>query len=169
MYHRIPLRDRIGRLSALLIVVLVLACAKEPIENAIVTHPEAYRGQLLIAGVASDFKENVITRIINRYGDKYAIRLSSFDELDNIDYSDYDIILLVDEVQAWMLFNRKFKRVMKDISEREKVVIFITAGNPDWEYDYDGLDAITSASDIVEEERVLEAITRKIDGILNAK
>jgi len=42
----------------------------------------------------------------------------------------------------------------------------MTAGNPDYEYSYGGVDAITSASRIANEEAIFTELSEEIDRII---
>jgi len=44
----------------------------------------------------------------------------------------------------------------------------MTAGDPDWTYSYQGVDAITSASVVEKEDVKFEEIVQQIDQLLNA-
>ena len=45
----------------------------------------------------------------------------------------------------------------------------MTAGDPDWQYRYQDLDAITSASIVGEEDRVVKELTNRIDQLISLR
>ncbi len=57
---------------------------------------------------------------------------------------------------------------LEDYSPKDNVVLFMTAGDPDWTYSYQGVDAITSASVVEKEDVKFEEIVQQIDQLLNA-
>ena len=58
---------------------------------------------------------------------------------------------------------------LEDNQSKDNVVLFMTAGDPDWTYSYQGVDAITSASVVENEDVKFQEITQQIDQIINSK
>lgn len=77
------------------------------------------------------------------------------------------MILVMDDSEAWTLWNFSLKSFLKKTENCNNIVLFITAGDPDWKYRYKDLDAITSASIVGNEDRVFNELTVKIDGMIS--
>ena len=142
-------------------LALVLACAKKIPEQRFTAENPAY--DLLITGVTSEFKADIIQRIIDRYKGKGNVDLVTLDHLDRLTCDDYDAILVMDSVRAWSLFNFSLKSFLEQTQDCGNVVLLYTAGNPNWKYQYHELDAVTSASQMDDQDRVFNELTYAID------
>ncbi|MEZ4579312.1 MAG: hypothetical protein R2875_15275 [Desulfobacterales bacterium] len=118
---------------------------------------------LLITGVTSEFKADIIQRIIDRYKGQGNVDLVTLDHLDRLTCDDYDAILVMDSVRAWSLFNFSLKSFLEQTQDCGNVVLLYTAGNPNWKYQYHELDAVTSASQMDDQDRVFNELTYAID------
>jgi len=76
------------------------------------------------------------------------------------------VVLIMDTCLAWTDFNPSLKAFVEDLEGGKNVVLFMTAGNPDWTFSYKDIDAITSASRIENEDTVFAEIVKRIDGIV---
>ncbi len=151
----------------ILCLPLFLSCAKKiPEQRFAVQNPEY---DLLITGVTSEFKADIILRIIDRYKDQGNVDLVNIDKLDRLECDDYDAILVMDSVRAWSLFNFSLKSFLEKTQDCKNVVLLYTAGNPDWKYQYHEIDAITSASQIDDQDRVFNELTYAIDLLVFGK
>ena len=81
---------------------------------------------------------------------------------------DYDAVLIMDTCLAWSHFNNSVKDFL-DKSENQNVVFFMTADDPDWTFTYNGVDAITSASEKANQVPMIDRLSAAIDGILGFK
>ena len=122
--------------------------------------------KMLIAGDVSDFKDALRNQIVSKYRDSGAIQVVSIARLKEMDPMAYDVILIMDTCMAWSGFNPAMKAFLDRSAEHYKIVLFITAGDPDWKYRYKGMDAITSASETSQSAQVFGQITTRIDAIL---
>ena len=122
--------------------------------------------RILVTGTTSDFKLGILEEIVGRYAGTCYIRFIPYRDIDLDSISDYSAILIMDECQAWMVFNGKVKRLVDKIERKERITLLLTAGDPDWEYSRNGVDAVTSAS--VEDSRdgVVHEIISSIDGLV---
>jgi len=121
---------------------------------------------LLIAVEPSEFKDQIISRLVDRYRIYGNIDLVGIKTLNNLLCEDYDAVLIMDSCEAWSWFNFTLKSFLKKSEHCSNVILFMTAGNPEWQYHYAGLDAITSASVVGEEDRVFDELSGKIDELL---
>ena len=124
---------------------------------------------LLIGGVTSEFKQGIISRLVDHYKDHGNVDLVDISNLDQVECGDYDAIVVMESRQAWTLFNVALKSFLEKTESCQNIVLLFTAGDPDWEYQFHGLDAVTSASRVENEKRVFNELTYKIDLILSKK
>lgn len=146
------------------LVGLVYACGGQvqevKIEN---TEQEC---QLLIGAIrASDFKNAVVKGIVDKYEATCSIEVMNVGNVKEITQKTYDVVLLVDGCRAGMRFNGKLKNFLDELTQ-QNVVVFVTAGDSEWEYSYNGVDAVTSASQDEKTQEVIQEIADKIDGLL---
>ncbi len=151
----------------ILVLMLTLSCAKEIPEQRFTAENAKY--DLLITGMTSEFKADIISRIVDRYKDQGNVNLVNMDKLDQLQCDDYDAILVVDSVQAWSYWNFSLNSFLEKTENCKNVVLLYTAGDPDWEYQYHELDAITSASQVEDQDRVFNELTYAIDVLISRK
>jgi len=124
---------------------------------------------MIIASDSSAFKDSVRNRIIKHYQDDGNIEIVNIKHLKEIDPFDYDVVLIIDTTLAWSGFNPSLNTFLEDNEYKENVVVFMTAGDPNWAYSYQGVDAITSASVVENEDGIFEKISQQINQILEKK
>ena len=122
--------------------------------------------RILITGATSEFKEAVVAGLVERYQETCRIVTRPLYSLNTKEFNDYDAIVLMDECQAWMAFNTKTTGLIKKIENKDHIILFITAGDPDWTFSTQGIDAITSASEMAGKEQVIERISDRIDALI---
>ena len=147
-----------------LFVIMLFSC-RSGVKEDVYENPEAGH-KILITGATSEFKKRVVEGIVGRYKEDCQIEIMPPSRLEDMDYDDYSAIIIMDQCQAWMAFNVSTLGLVRKIKGREKVILFITAGNPDWRYSYEGIDAITSASEEGKETEVIERISARIDALI---
>ncbi len=103
------------------ILMLSLSCSKQIPEQRFVTENAKY--DLLITGVTSEFKADIISRIVDRYKDQGNVDLVYLDKLDQMQCDDYDAILVIDSVQAWSLWNFSLKSFLEKTENCNNVVL----------------------------------------------
>ncbi|RJP83907.1 MAG: hypothetical protein C4518_20560 [Desulfobacteraceae bacterium] len=148
-------------------LMLILSCVTKIPEQQFVTENPKYT--LLITGVTSEFKADIISRIVDRYKDRGNVSLVNMDKLDRLQCDDYDAILVIDSVQAWSMWNFSLKSFLEKTENCKNVVLLYTAGDPGWKYQYHELDAITSASQVEDQDRVFNELTYAIDVLIAGK
>ncbi len=157
----------IFKATIILVFILLTACAKQIPEQRFTV--ENAKFSLLITGMTSEFKADIISRIVDRYKDKGNIYLINMDKLDQMQCEDYDAILVIDSVQASSLWNFSLKSFLEKTENCKNIVLLYTAGDSDWEYQYHELDAITSASQMDDQDRVFNELTYQIDVLIAKK
>lgn len=126
------------------------------------------RAALLIAGDASEFKDGIRRAIIDRYRATCNIDIININRLPETNANDYDAILIMDTCLAWSNFNRSVKAFL-DKSQNRNVVFFMTVDDPDWTFTYNGVDAITSASEKENQDVMIRRLIAAIDDILGKR
>jgi hypothetical protein len=121
---------------------------------------------MIIASDSSEFKDNIRNRVIQQYQNEGNIELVNIKRLKDIDPIDYDVVLILDTCLAWSGFNPSVNTFLENNKSKDNVVLFMTAGDPDWTYSYQGVDAITSASVVENEDVKFEEITQQINQLL---
>ena len=153
-------------ISILAIVALAFmaSCTRNVKETQFTT--ENVKFNLLVAGDSSDFKDRVRNRIIARYRKNGNIDVVNINNLNDIRPEDYDVILIMDTCIGCEDFNWSMKSFLDRLEDNNNVVLFMTAANPNYEYSYGSVDAITAASKIANEEEILTELSEEIDKII---
>jgi len=146
---------------SLVILVLLFGC-KKGLEQKNIGESS---NKILIAGVKSDFKEKVMKQLFDKFSDDYSFEIRPLKVLRSINYSDYSKILVIDSCEAWMKFNPTVSNHLSKLSEddKKKLILFITAGDPEWQFSSNGVDAITSASEDDKLDNVVKQISERIE------
>ncbi len=146
--------------------MLLLACAGPAMKQHIV-NPDAVF-DLLVASDHTAFKQTIHDRLIERYRDQCNIDIVSVSQIEALKSENYDAIIIMDSTMAWSGFNFSVKQYLNTSIPKERVILVMTADDPDWQFNYNGVDAITSASAIENEEKLFTLITMQIDHILTS-
>ena len=153
-------------LSVLATVTLVfLASCTRNVKEAQFTTENA-KFNLIIAGDSSDFKDEIRKRIIARYSNIGNIDVVNISKLENIKPEDYDVILIMDTCIGCEDFNWSMKGFLDRLQDKNNVVLLMTTGYAHYEYSYGGVDAITAASRIADEEEIFLRLSEEIQRIL---
>jgi hypothetical protein len=148
-------------------LLMLTACSKNLRETTLENPDASYR--LIIAGDSSDFKDSIRDKVVNNYKDICHIQVVNLDKLEEIDYDQYDAVLIMDTLMAWGGFNQEVKTFINALQDNQKVVVFFSAGDAEAKYSYKGVDAITSASIVSNEDVVVDKLTQKIDLLLSKR
>ena len=124
---------------------------------------------MIIASDSSEFKDSIRSQVIQQYQNQGNIEIVNIKRLKDIDPNDYDVVLIIDTCLAWSGFNPALNTFLEDNPSKHNVVLFMTAGDPDWAYSYQGVDAITSASVMENVEVKFQEITEQINAIIAHK
>jgi hypothetical protein len=152
-------------LSAALMIIIFSSCSRN-IKEITINNLNAPH-KIVIASNGSEFKNSIRDKVIKKYSDNCYIEVINLDKLQEVEYDRYDAILVMDAIIAWDAFNPEMKKYIDSLSDKKKVVLFLSAGDEELKYSYNGVDAISSASVVAEEEKVIQEITRKIDLLLS--
>ncbi|NOY59901.1 MAG: hypothetical protein GXO75_13375, partial [Calditrichaeota bacterium] len=80
--------------SILFVLMFTLSCARQIPEKRFVN--ENARFDLLIGGETSDFKDDIVSRLVERYKGGGNIDIVNFTRLKQVQCGDYDVILVMD-------------------------------------------------------------------------
>jgi hypothetical protein len=153
-------------ISTLVIVALAFlaSCTRNVKETQFTT--ENAKFNLIIASDSSDFKDEIRNRIIDKYSNNGNIDVINIDKLENIRPEDYDVILIIDTCIGCEDFNWSMKGFLDRLEDNNNVVLLMTTGYSHHEYNYGGVDAITAASRIANEEEIVTRLSEEIDRII---
>ena len=147
------------------LLLLTLSCSKNIPEQKF---PAEYpKFNLLITGVTSEFKQEIISRLLERYKDKGNVNFVDISKINQMQCVTYDAIVVMDSVQAWSLWNFSLKSFLERTHSCKNIVLLFTADDPEWKYKYRNIDAITSASIVGDEDRVFNELTTQIDELIS--
>lgn len=146
-----------------LLLVLAAGCTRNLKEERY-TRADA-RYNMLIAGDASEFKDRLRQRLIEHYRIGCNIDVVNIATLGRIDDERYSVVVIMDTCLAWSHFNPSIKSFLDRVADRGKVVILMTAEDKDWAFRYQGVDAMTAASNPEDEDLVFERLRNEIDRV----
>ena len=149
---------------AVVALAFLASCTRNVKETQFTT--ENAKFNLLIAADASDFKDRVRNRLIARYSKSGNIDVVNIKKLENIRPEDYDVILIMDTCIGCEDFNWSMKDFLDRLEENNNVVLLMTTGYSHYEFSYGGVDAITAASRIADEEEIFSRLSEEIDRII---
>jgi len=75
------------------------------------------------------------------------------------------ILIAMDQVKAWLLFNSQTKKLRK-ATNLKSAIFFMTAGNNKWKWKEKDVHHIASASERSNLQQVLKEMKTKIDALL---
>lgn len=157
-------RNRLSSLVIIAVLGLVYSCGGQVQEVKI--ENEGQECHLLIGTIrASEFKNAVVQGIVDHYKETCSIEVINVSNVKEITQRTYDVVVLVDECRAGMRLNGKLKNMLDELAQ-QNVVAFITSNDAEWEYNHNGLDAVTSASEDEKTQEVVQEIANKIDELL---
>jgi len=163
-----------GRVTVCLVAVIFLlmlaglqACARSVPE---VRHVAVNaRFTLLIASDASEFKDAVRGRVFDHYKPYSNVEVVNIGSLKTRQTGDFDAVLIIDTCLGWSRFNPSMKAFLDGAQDPDRVVLFMTVDDTEWAFTYQGVDAMTAASHMEDEDRVAADLIRELDKILQAR
>jgi hypothetical protein len=75
----------------------------------------------------------------------------------------------MDTCMAWSSFNPSMKAFLAAAEDPAQVILFLTVDDTDWNFSYQGVDAITAASRMEDEDRVVTDLIQAIEKILQSR
>jgi len=129
--------------------------------------PEATQ-EILIASRESEFKEKIITTIVENYqGQNVNIKIIGLSDVIAENPADYRAVLLINTCMSWDM-DRKVNSFLKKYPDRDNIIVLTTSGSGEWlpKKKKRRFDAISSASEMTDVDQVAKEITEKIDLLL---
>ncbi len=161
---------RAGRWMTIFLLSMLVslhACARSVPEVRHVTVNARFN--LLIASDASVFKDTVRGRVFDHYTPSGNVEVVNIGSLKTRKAEDFDAVLIIDTCLGWSRFNPSMKAFLDGAQDPDRVVLFMTVDDTEWDFTYQGVDAITAASTIEDEARVAAILIQKLDHILQAR
>ena len=152
---------------AVLTLASLYACARSvPEVRHVVVNAEF---TLLIASDASAFKDAIRARVFDHYKPYTNVEVVNIGRLKTLQADDYDAVLIMDTCLGWSRFNPSMKAFLDEARDADHVVLVMTVDDTDWDFTYQGVDAITAASLMADESRLASDLIRQLDTILQAR
>lgn len=158
-------QSTVAALLCVLVIIMTSACT-HPLTEQVFKSPQA-EFDLLIAGDASDYKDVLRGAIVQRYQTGTNIRVINIETLGKISPEDFDAILIMNTCLAWTRFNPTVLSFLKQTTAKDRVVWFMTVDDTEERYQHNGVDAITAASVLENQQGVITRLTQQIDAILS--
>lgn len=134
--------------------------------------PDASKKRIMIAVYSSEYKKKLARDLADRYRDRSNVTVIPMRRLGSVDYRSFDALVLIDALMAWKMFNvysTSFIMQVKEPEERGKIVLYLTAANPKENYRLQGIDCITGASVMNNNENDVNRISEKLDAVLRKR
>jgi hypothetical protein len=147
--------------------LFTLQCVKSIRETEV--GPADAKHKIVIAAYYSDFKNAVTRGLVNRFRDKAKITVIPLEKFGKIDPYRYDVVVVIDALMAWQMFNPWTRSVIRKLDgpeEKKKLVLYLTAADPKKNYKFMDIDCITSASQPDREGEIVEEISSRINGMI---
>ena len=154
-------------LCNILICLLVLSCARHVLETQHIATDAKFN--FLFACDSTKFKDAIRNRLVATYSSYCNIDIINIKGLKAINPERYDVVLIMDTCLAWTKFNPSLTHFLEKTKDRKNIVLFMTAANPDWEYRYQDIDAITSASRTENEASIYLELSKRIDTVIHGE
>ncbi len=137
--------------ASVMIVFLLLLCIDLSCSGAqLVELPEndsANAGRkVLIATRQSEFKDQIVKRLIADYGNHANLKLIELSDISDIQPAGYDAMVVMGARMGWLMFSGRERRFLRHLQHPEKLIVLMTAARRDWEWDREDVDVITCAS-----------------------
>ena len=156
-----------GTVVVSLLLLVGAGCVKSVREAEI--GPENAQKKIMIAVYPSEYKNRVGQDLADRYKDRAKVKLVSIRTLNSVEYRNYDVLVIIDALMAWQMFNVDSNWFVGKIKEQDtlkKIVLYLTARKPKENYKFQGIDCITGASVMAGEGAAVDKISAKVDALL---
>ncbi len=152
----------------ILCALLLTGCGSRLLKEIKLINENA-KHKFLIASDSSEFKDEIRNTIIEKYKNTCSIEIVNIEKLSEKSGRDYDFVLIMLEIQDWGMLNPEMRDFIDKTEDKKKIIMFATSMNPYYEYDYEGVDAVTSASNMENKYEILEKLTAQVDSVLGGK
>ncbi|MHC5033855.1 MAG: hypothetical protein ACYTFZ_02300 [Planctomycetota bacterium] len=109
-------------------------------------HDDALDRKVLIASRDTDFKNAVLTKVLDAFGEEHVfVQVVDVSDLAAQDTKRFDVVVILDRVWAWSLSGPTKEFLAKE-ADQDRVVLLATSADPDWVCGDPAVDAVTAAS-----------------------
>ena len=123
--------------------------------------------RLLIATQQSSFKDEVVKKVVDELKkEKINILVTDVTKLGEIKRSDWDAAIIITTVQSGQIQEDSHRFLENNIDNMSHIGVVYTADSGDWKSNDLDIDAISSASNIVNIESVIDRILDKSKSLL---
>ncbi|MEW5735398.1 MAG: hypothetical protein AB1921_11115 [Thermodesulfobacteriota bacterium] len=151
--------------ALLVLVHLGAGCSLKPVRPAVFGNEQS-AAKVLIAADASDFKGAVVKQLVEKLvADGAFVRLAPLSDLSKLNAADYKAVVLVNTVIAWQA-KPDVQAFIKRTQDRDRLILVSTAGDPEIRTDFDGVDAVTAASEMENAGGLADEIAQKVEKLL---
>jgi hypothetical protein len=128
--------------------------------------PTAADKRVLIAAESSEYKDAVVDAVVDGL-QKYpmVIRVIDISQLDAAISTGYDAVVVFNTRMAWRM-NRRVDDFLQQAEQKERIILFSMAADPEWGPELTGVDAITAASNPDRSGRAAEDIIERVHRLL---
>lgn len=126
--------------------------------------PQGAHSSLLIATQGSRYKEAVVAGIVSKLNNRPVhIKVIDVSGLPDIDENDWDAIVVMHNWENWKP-QADAREFIQGVKDKEKLIVLSTSGAGDMKIE--GVDAITSASDMTAVPDHVEKVMIRMDAHL---
>ncbi|MCU0821594.1 MAG: hypothetical protein MUC95_03870 [Spirochaetes bacterium] len=150
------------------LLIILPSCGGRQLRETKLVNEKA-KLRFIIAGDSSEFKDSIREEIVAKYKDTCNIEIVNIDKLGKITKEDFDFILIMQTIRGWGILNPEMRDFIDKIKDNDRIVLFATSMNPYYNYKYEGIDAITSASQMEKKEELVRKISERIDKLVAGK
>ena len=149
----------------------VSGCATRPMIVTTTIGALDARDKLLIAMQGSEFKDKVLSNIIHEFEKEgLFIEIIDLENLAEKSSRDYGAVVIMNEYRMFQVDERARHFIQGiDADEQKKIVLLTTAGSPGMTGEDLNVDAISSASEMIEADILSDRIIVRVTSILSSK
>ncbi len=148
------------RALAFLLLLLLLSGCKQDLKQLSIgkdNNPQ----KILIAGDTSEFKQQVINKVISKLGqEKYYFKMIGLEDLAKEDTQSFQAIVLLNTFWAGKIDGR-VDNYLQNTPEKKKVIVFTSVGDSEVKCDLP-VDTITAASKLDQTDQRAEELAALI-------
>jgi hypothetical protein len=128
-------------------VILLAGCSHYLIQDREYENLTSNRTMIIavLEDSGSPFKQALIDSLTNHYGNRFDIRVVNLERGKELGDQSYDILVIMERVKAWMVFNDNLKDLMR-VSDPKKTVIFLSSDDKPYQWQNKRFTAVTSAT-----------------------
>jgi len=125
--------------------------------------------RILIATRESDFKAEIVNRLVADHRDRSLVKVVELSTLDDVRTADYDALVVMGARMGWLMFSARERRFLRRLEHPEKLVMVMTAAHRGWEWERDDVDVITCASTEANVEPTYREVSQRLETILEGR